>query len=104
MTAVQNEREDTYEILAIALTVSVGAYLVVHWADGKISDRKLLQCAQIVVAVGWFFTFDFTVSILTEHSFFIGVAIGSFSIPICRMALLSIYSKILGPNRAVKTR
>ncbi len=103
MTTVQNETKDTYEILAIALAVSVVAYLIVHWADGKITDRKLLQFAQVMVAVGWFFTFDFTLSILTFSSFVIGVAIGSFSIPICRIALLSIYSKILGPNRAVRS-
>lgn len=101
ITAVQNEREDTYEVLAIALAVTVVAYLVVHWSDGKVIDRKILQCAQILVAVGWFFTFDYEANILSYTSFIAGVTIGSFSIPICRLALVSMYSKILGPNPAV---
>ena len=88
-------------MLAIALAVSIVAYLIVHWADGKMADRKILQCAQILVAVGWFFTFDYEASILSYTSFIVGVTIGSFSIPICKMALLSMYSKILGPNHAV---
>jgi hypothetical protein len=81
--------------------VSVAGYTIVHWADGKVSDRKLLQTAQIATVVGWFFTFDYEANILSFTALFVGVIIGAFTIPICRMALLSMFSKILGPNPAV---
>lgn len=101
LISVQNEREDMYEVLVIALAVSVAAYGFVHWVDGKVLDRVILQWAQVIVAVGWFFTFDYEASILSYTSFIVGVTIGSFAIPICKMALMSMFSKILGPNRAV---
>ena len=101
VTSVTNSTEDTYEVLLIALAVSIVAYGFLHWADGKITDRVILHWAQILVAVGWFFTFDYEASILSYTSFILGVTIGSFAIPICKMALMSMFSKILGPNRAV---